>query len=119
MLAVKGLTDRRGVWEEYETKIEDPNAMEKILDKLGYNCVLTFHKKRTSARYKDFGLEIDEVEELGNYLEVEAIGTDGERLQEEIKGLFKQLGLPESSIERRGYPEIVMESQGVKFIGQK
>jgi predicted adenylyl cyclase CyaB len=93
--------------------------MEKILDKLRYNCVLTFHKKRTSARYKKFGLEIDEVEELGNYLEVEAIGTDGEKLQEEIKDLFRKIGLPEENIERRGYPEIVMEAQGVKFIGQK
>src|SRR4030042_2915650 len=108
-LTIKGLTNRRGVWEEYETKIGDAEAMEKILDKLGYNCVLTFHKKRTSARYRDFGLEIDEGEELGNYLEVEAIGTDGEKLQEEIKELFKRLELPESNIERRGYPEIVME----------
>jgi predicted adenylyl cyclase CyaB len=118
-LAVKGLTGRKGVWEEYETKIGDAEAMEKILDKLGYNCVVTFHKKRTSTRYGDFGLEIDEIEELGNYLEAEAIGTEGKKLQEEIKGFFKKLDLPESNIERRGYPEIVMESQGVKFVGQK
>jgi len=52
-------------------------------------------------------------------LEVEVIGTDGEKLQAEIKEFFKKLGLPQSDIERRGYPEIVMEEQGVKFIGQK
>ena len=37
----------------------------------------------------------------------------------EIKDFFKKLGLPQSDIERRGYPEIVMEAQGVKFIGQQ
>ena len=44
-LTIKGLTDRKGVWEEYETKIEDPEAMEKILDKLGFSCVVTFFLK--------------------------------------------------------------------------
>lgn len=118
-LTMKLLTERRGVWEEYETKIEDPETLEKILQKAGFATVCLFHKKRTSGKLGKFSLELDQIEELGDYLEVEIIGKDGEKMQEEIKDFFKKLDLPEENIERRGYPEIVMESQGIKFLGQK
>src|SRR4030042_6441990 len=66
---MKALTNRRGVWEEYEKKIEDPKELETILLKLGFVNVLTLHKKRRSGEYEKFKLEIDEIRELGNYLE--------------------------------------------------
>jgi adenylate cyclase class 2 len=116
---MKALTDRRGVWEEQETVVEDADALEKILTKAGFVNVLTLHKKRTSLKYKEFSLEIDEIKELGDYLEAEIIGTDGEKLQEKIKKFFVDLGLNEKDIERRGYPEIIFEARGQKFEGQK
>jgi len=116
---MKALTDRRGVWEERETKIENPKELEKILQKIGFVNVLTLHKKRTSGEYEKFKLEIDEIRELGNYLEVEVKGQDGEKIQNEIKKLFLSLGLPERNIERRGYPEIIFEERGQKFEGQQ
>ena len=116
---LKALTDRRGVWDEYETGISDPDQLEKILTKIGFVNVLTLHKIRTSGKYKDLSLEIDEIKELANYLEAEAIGTNGEKLQEKIKKLFLSLGLKEKNVERRGYPEIILESRGYKYEGQK
>src|SRR3990172_12770934 len=56
-LTFKAFTDRRGVWEELETTIDDPDAMEKILEKSGFVNVLTLHKKRTSTKYQQFSLE--------------------------------------------------------------
>ncbi len=114
----KAFTDRRGVWEEYETVIEDPEAMEKILQKTGFVNVLTLHKKRTSAKYQQFSLEIDEIEELGNFLEAEIIGEDGEKLQAEINEFFLSLGLDSKNIDRRGYPEMYFEARGKKYEGQ-
>jgi len=115
---LKALTDRYGVWEEYETKIDDADELEKILLKIGFVEVLTLHKKRTSGKYGKFSLEVDEIKELGNYLEVEVRGQNGEKLQAEIKNLFLKVGLPEKNIERRGYPEIILGSRGLKFEGQ-
>jgi len=115
---MKALTDRYGVWEEYETEIGDAGELEKILSKAGFVEVLTLHKKRTSGKYKKFSLELDQIDELGNYLEAEVIGGDGDALQEEIKEFFKSLGLDEKNIERRGYPEIILGSRGLKFEGQ-
>lgn len=117
-LTFKAFTDRRGVWEELETGIDDPDATEKILEKTGFVNVLTLHKKRTSTKYEQFSLEIDEIEELGNFLEAEVIGEDGEKLQEEIKRFFLSLGLSSEKIDRRGYPEMIFEARGQKFEGQ-
>lgn len=117
-LTFKAFTDRRGVWEEIETVIEDPDAMEKILEKSGFVNVLTLHKKRTSSKYQQFSLEIDEIEELGSFLEAEIIGEDGEKLQAEIKEFFLSLGLSPEKIDRRGYPEMIFEERGQKFEGQ-
>ncbi len=117
-LTFKAFTDRRGVWEELETTIDDPGAMEKILEKSGFVNVLTLHKRRTSTKYQQFSLEIDEIEELGDFLEAEVMGEDGEKLQEEIKQFFLSLGLSPEKIDRRGYPEMIFESQGQKFEGQ-
>ncbi len=117
-LTFKAFTDRRGVWEELETGIEDPDVMEKILEKTGFVNVLTLHKKRTSTKYQQFSLEIDEIEELGDFLEAEVMGEDGEKLQEEIKQFFLSLGLSADKIDRRGYPEMIFEERGQKFEGQ-
>ena len=115
---MKVLTDKYGVWEEYETEIKDADALEKILFKVGFVNVLTLHKKRTSGKYEDLSLEIDQIKELGDYLEAEAIGTDSERLQGKIKKFFLDLGLNPENLERRGYPEIIFESRGHKYEGQ-
>lgn len=117
-LTFKAFTDRRGVWEEYETAVSDPDQLEEMLEKSGFVNVLTLHKKRTSTKYQQFSLEIDEIEELGNFLEAEIIGDDGEKLQERIKEFFLSLGLSSEKIDRRGYPEMIFEAQGQKFEGQ-
>jgi len=117
-LTFKAFTDRRGVWEEYETVVSDPEALEKMLEKSGFIKVLTLHKRRTSSKYQHFSLEIDEIEELGDFLEAEVMGDDGEKLQEEIKQFFLSLGLSPDKIDRRGYPEMIFEDRGQKFEGQ-
>ena len=118
-LTLKAFTSRYGVWEEYETEVENPHELEIILKRIGFVKILTVHKKRTSAKLNKFNLEIDEVRELGTYLEAEVLGYNGKKIQEEIKNFFLKLGLPKENIERRGYPEILLERQGFKFEGQR
>src|SRR4030043_1105380 len=90
---LKALTGQYGVWEEYETEIENPKSLEKILAKVGFVVVLTLHKKRVSGKYKKFNLELDQIKELGNFLEAEAISHDGKKLQQEITQFFLKIGL--------------------------
>lgn len=115
---IKVLTTRRGVWEEHETGVDNPDELEKILEKSGFVKVLSFHKRRTSTKYKEFSLEIDEIDELGDFMEAEVIGEDGEKLQNEIKEFFLSLKLDPEKIDRRGYPEMYFEARGHKYEGQ-
>ncbi|NYT03569.1 MAG: class IV adenylate cyclase [Candidatus Methanofastidiosa archaeon] len=88
--------------EEYEAFVS--GEIEEILHKLGFKKVLSVRKKRKIYFYKDFTLSIDDVEELGEFLEVE---LKSENLQDvnRIENLFDDLFLES---ERRSYLELLL-----------
>ncbi|MBZ9572206.1 class IV adenylate cyclase [Patescibacteria group bacterium] len=118
-LTFKALTERRGVWEEYELKIDNVKEAKKILEKIGFIKALTLTKERTPGKLDEFNFNLDNIKELGSYIEVELIDDDGRKAQEKIKQLLFKLGISENQLERRGYPEIIFEAQGMRFNGQK
>ena len=113
----KALTDRTGVWDEHEMEISDENALREILKKLNYTMIFSITKKRANGRLNEFGLCIDKVKELGNYLEVEIISDNGEEGKHKISALLKKLGAAEKNMEHRGYAAILSQRMGVKFEG--
>ena len=88
--------------EEYEAFVS--GEIEQILQKLGYKEVLKVKKKRKVYRYKEYIISIDEVEYLGEYLEVE-LKSDNLRDVEKIESLFNLLFLDS---ERRSYLELLL-----------
>jgi adenylate cyclase class 2 len=88
--------------EEYETYVS--GEIEQILQKLGYKKLLNVRKKRKVYLYKDFTISLDEVEELGEFVEVE---LKSENLQDvkRIENLFDDLFLES---ERRSYLELLL-----------
>ena len=44
--------------DEYETKIEDPNVLEKIIEMIGLEVLIRVHNKRKVYSYKDFEIEL-------------------------------------------------------------
>jgi adenylate cyclase class 2 len=88
--------------EEYEAYVS--GEMEQILQKLGYKKLLNVRKKRKVYLYKDFTISLDDVEELGEFLEVE---LKSENLQDvkRIENLFDDLFLES---ERRSYLELLL-----------
>jgi len=88
--------------EEYEAFVS--GEIEQILQKLGYKEVLKVKKKRKVYRYKEYIISIDEVEDLGEYLEVE-LKSDNLRDVEKIESLFNLLFLDS---ERRSYLELLL-----------
>lgn len=57
--------------DEYETTVGNPDTIADILTKLHYNQQATVTKNRKSFSYKNFDLELDFIEELWTFLEVE------------------------------------------------
>jgi predicted adenylyl cyclase CyaB len=121
-LTSKTLTEVLGVWDEYETGIENPESVEKMLLLFGFVNAFNITKTREKGHLEGFEIILDDVKELGKFIEI-AQETDNKEGNEEIRkriiGLFSELGLSEDSLEKRGYGEILGAQMGVKFGGMR
>ena len=82
--------------DEYETKIEDPNVLEKIIEMIGLEVLIRVHNKRKVYSYKDFEIELEDVENLGVFIEVEKLSNssnDEMTIKKEIREFIKSLNL--------------------------
>jgi len=120
-LTYKEITKRKGVWKEYEVSIDNLEEMESILKSIGLIEVFKINKERISGNVGKFSFNVDDVKELGKFIEVELIEDDGEKAQEEIKDFYKKLGISENQLERRGYGELWQDKHGggTKYDEQK
>jgi predicted adenylyl cyclase CyaB len=118
-LNMKRLTDRDGVWEEFETRIQDGDVAERIMAAMGAELAVVVTKIRRSGCFGEIEVQIDDVEQLGTYLEVAVQVDNGDkhtsRARESIDQLLRELGIPADRVELRGYPVILLEQQGVSF----
>ena len=86
---------------ELETIVDNPNAVSEMLTLLGYKKFVAINKKRTISKYNNFLLCIDEVEHLGNFLEVELLIEKEEKKAtalEQIHNFLNELGISKSDI---------------------
>ena len=95
--------------EEVTVKLNDPVAMEKILTSLGFMHAADVKKHRDKYALGDVILALDEVEGLGTFLEVEAVGNeDWEVKREEVLRIAAHLGIGASI--RQSYLEMLEEA---------
>lgn len=71
--------------EEIETAVADPAVMEKLLVALGYKVCVAFEKLRETWRLGGCMVELDELPQLGEFVEVE--GPDDAAIQRVIEQL--------------------------------
>ena len=117
-LTFKALTDRAGVWIEHETEISDPEQLRSILEKIGFVERVSMHKTRLPGKLDDFELCLDDIEELGTYMEIALDSEDGNKAKDRIMGLLAKLGFSEKDIEHKGYVALLFEKlHGVRFKG--
>ena len=120
ILTCKVLTEVRGAWIENETEIADPDEMERILGSAGFVTVFRLNKTRNRGRLGEFEICIDDVKELGKFMEVCLDSEEKDSSRERIIAFLKELGFTEGSIDTRGYGEIIGEEQlGQKFSGMR
>lgn len=86
---------------EYETSVADVDAMERIIERLGYRLTAVYEKRRKYWHMDDVEVVLDELP-FGHYMEIE--GT-----VEEIEKAEKLLGLLELEREPRGYPRLTIK----------
>lgn len=100
-------------WQDYDTPIEDPERLERVLVNNGYVYVCMIDKVRQSFDYKDFEINVDNIRDLGLFVEVEKQGqeNDVESIKKEILDLLENLGISESDVITQGYVQLVLSKE--------
>lgn len=58
-------------WQDFDTPIKEPDKLEKLLTKNGYVYVCLIDKVRQSFSFKDMEINIDNIRDLGVFVEIE------------------------------------------------
>ena len=99
--------------EERETRVEDGVAMDAILDALGFSPAATVAKRRERYRLDEFTITLDDVDGLGQFLEIET-GTDASGLddaRDRAVDLLESLDLDPDAQLRTSYLSMLLEQQ--------
>ena len=106
--------------DEFETKIDNFEAMEKMFKSLDFKDAVVVEKSRTTWIFEEVEIVIDDVTDLGFYIELEATG-DFEKPQEGksyLHEILKKLNAEVGELDLRGYPFRILENKGYKFSEQ-
>jgi len=88
--------------------------MKNVLTSLGFFPVATVTKKRKNYRLGDFSISLDEVQDLGNFIEIEISAEDSKKYEEKVESIFKfieKLGLNRKSAICKSYLELLLEKK--------
>lgn len=104
----------RGLYaDEYETKIESLEMGEKILTALDAKPIVVVEKERKAWKYKDYEICLDSVKGLGDFVELEYVGSrdgglDHKEIMEEMIDFLKSLGCGALTLNHSGYPALLL-----------
>ena len=92
--------------QEYETVVENPECMEKILIVLGFSPVAGVQKTRCYMKRDEMTACLDQVDGLGSFLELEVIAAKEsmrETYLQMMEGVLAELGLSMKDTVRTSY----------------
>ncbi|NND64458.1 MAG: CYTH domain-containing protein, partial [Gammaproteobacteria bacterium] len=101
---------------EHTTEVSDPAETRELLQLVEYLPLVRVKKTRRKAKQGHTAICLDQVEGLGNFIEVEMLFDDGTDVdaseqQEKMKDFLGQLGISEDQIVKDGYDVMVYEKE--------
>lgn len=110
---IKNLTEEN---EETEFEVSDDEAFRRFAGELGFEVVV--EKRKVGAMWLVDGVtvELSEVNDLGYFLELELILSDGsdeeeaENARNRLFSLLHRFGISETALEDRPYTQIIYEN---------
>lgn len=100
--------------DELESEVSSIENMRKILISLQFDPVIKVDKLRRAFKYGDIEIAVDEVDDLGFFIEAEYYGDENEK--EKIKGdlieAVKKTGANIGPADSRGYPYWLLKKKG-------
>lgn len=104
--------------DEYETGINDLAQSKKILEALNFKSIVTVDKLRKTWTYKDYEIDIDSINGLGDFVEIEYIGkeaVDPKKTTEEMVNFLKDIGCGKIKRNYVGYPFQLLFPEETKY----
>jgi adenylate cyclase class 2 len=97
---------------EKELEVSDKDTLRDVLDLLGFEKIVEVHKTRRKMKYNDYEICVDEVEGLGNFIEVEKFSDEpGDKIQAELFEFLKGFGVSELDRMMHGYDTLIWEKE--------
>jgi adenylate cyclase class 2 len=97
--------------EEYSIGLAESQIVTQILDKLSFEQVATVTKHRTFFKLDEITLSVDDVEDVGTFIELEAIASGEEEMtkqRDKIIEMVRQIGLDPIESVRESYLELLL-----------
>ena len=110
-----------GKWlysNEYETKVENINIVREIFSKLGLKKFIEIDNKKETYTYNDYEIVIEDVKDLGVFMEVEYCterDVDVKEVKMKIQDFIDNLKINVSSELNMGKPEMYMRKHNIKI----
>lgn len=110
ILGYKEIKDQRNEeFDEIEVEVKDFDKTREILKRLGFKEDIWVKKHRHVYRLGNVTFELNRVEGLGDFLDIEVISDNVEDAKREIWKVARGLGLKEEDVEPRLYQELIKE----------
>jgi adenylate cyclase class 2 len=97
-------------WIEIETKVENHDSLKSILINLKQEPYLSIKKHRLSGHVGKIEINIDKIDDLGNFIELEIITDNESGGRKTLMEFSNTLGLSNKEIIKKGYVQL-MESR--------
>jgi len=102
------------IWADIDLPVAEPDKLEDILMNSGYEYVVLIDKVRDSFDYQGYEINIDNIRDLGYFIEIEyQTDTDvaKDQIIESIKKILYSLGLTKDDIIEKGYVRLMEEKE--------
>jgi len=102
---------------EHEVRVDSATELEQMLFLMGLVRIVRVKKMRRKTTYREYELCVDDVEELGSYMEIEKLAekdADPRAVHEELVDVLESLGIDLEGRVTAGYDMLMLEKEGLK-----
>ena len=110
-----------GIWQysnEYETKVESMDMLKEIFNRLELKKFIEIDNKKEIYKTDKYEIALEDVKDLGLFLEVEYCTNDDvdvKEVKKEIQEFIDELGLNVSEELNMGKPEMYLKKFNIKI----
>lgn len=94
---------------EIETAVGDGSALLEMLERMQFTLIRKVLKKRREYKKGALSICLDNVAELGEFMEIEILSNDEVAAQKRIASVRQELKLAETTVETRNYLAMLLE----------